>query len=86
MLEYPEGGYWKGKNYTFDKRFAITAYDQHNPNEEILSTCSGCDTPCDRYRGKKRCAACLVPILVCRTCHEQEADKKRGLRCTLCVE
>lgn len=43
MLEYPEGGYWKGKNYTFDKRFAIQAYDKHDPNEEILSTCAGCD-------------------------------------------
>jgi len=28
MLEYPDGGYWKGKNYTFDKRFAFNAHDK----------------------------------------------------------
>jgi hypothetical protein len=24
--KFPEGGYWKGKNFTFDKRTAIGAY------------------------------------------------------------
>lgn len=68
MKEFPEGGYWVGKNYTFDKRFAFGAYGKDYRKDDVLSYCSGCKKPWDRYRGKKRCSACLVPIIVCKEC------------------
>ena len=38
------GGHWKGKNYTFDKRFAHGA-----DNAEIISKCVHCCEPWERY-------------------------------------
>lgn len=68
MKEFPDGGYWVGKNYTFDKRFAFGAYNKDYKEDSVLSQCSGCHKPWDRYRGKKRCSACLVPLLICKEC------------------
>ena len=39
-----------------------------------------------RYRGKRKCAACGVPLLVCRDCQAGNADKAKGLRCPTCIE
>eukprot|EP00980_Cylindrotheca_fusiformis_P009459 scaffold2068_cov96-Cylindrotheca_fusiformis.AAC.15 len=85
--EFPDGGYWKGKNYVFDKRFS------HAPpiskEEEIMGQCESCHKPWDMYRGKRRCPTCGVPSLICRDCFvaEKESGKKiKAIRCDLCVE
>ena len=78
--EFPEGGYWEGKNYTFDKRFA------HAPpaksEAEVMGSCHGCGKPWDMYRGKRRCPTCGVPSLICRDCFQAN----RRVQCSLCVE
>ena len=85
--DFPTGGLWKGKNYTFDKRFAhappqleavertkkIWGDEKGNAADEILGKCEACLKPWDMYRGKRRCPTCGVPSLICRECFE--ADK-----------
>jgi predicted sulfurtransferase len=61
---FPEdGGFWVGKNYTFDKRFnhgAATA--------EVISSCVHCHLPWDRYQAQKKCAnkKCSMEVLLCK--------------------
>jgi hypothetical protein len=89
--EFPDGGYWKGSNYVFDKRFA------HKPDlttetedQQPMGKCEACSKPWDMYRGKRRCPTCGVPSLICRSCMQADQDGTRkldrGIRCDLCVE
>jgi hypothetical protein len=92
--EFPEGGYWKGKNYVFDKRF------EHAPpkidgelhgkadkqkktgleeREETMGKCEACQKPWDMYRGKRRCPTCGVPSLICRECFLADKDGRKKL-------
>jgi hypothetical protein len=52
---FPEdGGFWVGKNYTFDRRF------NHGAKAgETIATCVYCDKPWDRYQvGLPGCTKC----------------------------
>jgi hypothetical protein len=99
--EFPDGGYWKGKNYVFDKRFSHappkidgelhgTTEDSKKTEVDIMGKCESCEKPWDMYRGKRRCPTCGVPSLICRDCFlaDKEGRKKLGnqVRCDLCVE
>lgn len=97
--QYPDGGYWAGKNYTFDKRFAHAPPKkilQHNEAEAaaestlVMGKCEACHKPWDMYRGKRRCPTCGVPSLICRECLHADKDGirklDRSIRCALCVE
>lgn len=99
--EFPDGGYWKGKNYTFDKRFAHAPVEQEvaasssssSPAVVVVAPmgkCEACCRPWDQYRGKRRCPTCGVPSLICRDCHRADHDGSqklaRWIRCELCVE
>eukprot|EP00339_Tiarina_fusa_P023610 CAMPEP_0117063906 /NCGR_PEP_ID=MMETSP0472-20121206/44616_1 /TAXON_ID=693140 ORGANISM="Tiarina fusus, Strain LIS" /NCGR_SAMPLE_ID=MMETSP0472 /ASSEMBLY_ACC=CAM_ASM_000603 /LENGTH=173 /DNA_ID=CAMNT_0004783803 /DNA_START=62 /DNA_END=579 /DNA_ORIENTATION=+ len=92
--EFPEGGYWKGKNYVFDKRFAhappkvdgelhgkVDKKEKSEKEEDtIMGKCEACQKPWDMYRGKRRCPTCGVPSLICRECFlaDKEGKKKLG--------
>jgi hypothetical protein len=96
---YPDGGdYWRGKNYTFDKRFAHepTALQMKNhstdeqaqqqpvqPQQGPIGQCEACHKPWDRYRGKRRCPTCGVPSLICKDCYDQDQKGERKLDQTI---
>eukprot|EP00497_Spongosphaera_streptacantha_P003064 TRINITY_DN3704_c0_g2_i1.p1 TRINITY_DN3704_c0_g2~~TRINITY_DN3704_c0_g2_i1.p1 ORF type:complete len:267 (-),score=58.34 TRINITY_DN3704_c0_g2_i1:27-827(-) len=84
---FEDGGHWVGKNYVFDKRFAHGP-KKPKPNEAIFGKCACCSKPWDRYRGKKKCSACGVPLLVCSACQAAKLDKnkKNPPKCPLCTE
>ena len=80
---YEDGGYWVGKNYTFDKRFNHGA-----KNAETVSTCVYCLEPWDRYQARAKCfnKKCGMEVLLCRTCHRQKPNvPKNKLFCPLCL-
>ena len=66
MKTYPEGGHWKGKNYTFDRRmFQVPELKSAKKlTKEIESSCVVCHTTCDVYRGSFKCCHvwCNVPV------------------------
>lgn len=92
--EFPDGGYWEGKNFTFDKRFSHAPAKIEGattqPDEGTLGRCEACQKPWDKYKGKRRCPTCGVPSLICKDC--MMANKSgickldRTIRCQLCVE
>lgn len=96
--DFPDGGWWRGKNYVFDKRFAhappgVESLErQHKADAAVLvmGSCEACRKPWDMYRGKRRCPTCGVPSLICKECHDLDAKKikklDKSIRCDLCVK
>lgn len=79
---FPDGGFFKGKNFVFDDRIAVGPdYAQ----DAMLGSCLVCGTACDDYRPRRRCVYCRMLVLVCRECIDNgTADGERQL-CELCV-
>jgi predicted sulfurtransferase len=78
---FPEdGGFWVGKNYTFDKRFNHGA-----ANAVTVSQCVYCKLPWDRYQAQKKCGVCSMEVLLCKECQKIKPNIPRAkLICPLC--
>ena len=97
MKTFPEGGFWKGKNYLFDHRQEQRpeAKSDEALARDIESHCASCHAPCATYRGTFKCAGvlpppvgnCGVPVIVCARCARSSSlDASRSLYCPLCEE
>jgi len=76
MQEFPDGGYWRGKNFVFDKREAVSVNNKagdggililpkkNNTPTTTSAFCCCCGAPWDRYVGKRKCYTCGVPVLM----------------------
>ena len=98
---FPDGGFWRGKNFVFDKREAVTVdnpdgyggvirkMEKSTNDDRLPSYCCICKIKWDRYVGKKKCYCCGVPVLMCDVCMSKKPDKSPDLqlsvRCPLCV-
>jgi len=95
MKTFPEGGYWKGKNYLFDRRLEQVpeAKSETALAADVESYCCVCHQPCGYYRGQFVCGGwlertqskCDVPVIVCKACAQHSPDP-RELRCPLCEQ
>lgn len=75
-----DGGFWKGKNYVFDKRFSHGA-----DKSEVISFCVHCKCPWDRYQAQRKCYRCEMEVLLCKTCQRSKpAISNDKLICPLC--
>lgn len=86
---FPTGGYWKGKNYLFDKRMEqVPALKQMNKTNEELEnvSCCVCNNPYSSYRGQFKCGKCYVPVIVCPKCQIKAKQKPEKCVCPLCVQ
>jgi len=86
---FPAGGFWKGKNYLFDKRMEQTpdVVDVNAVERDIDSKCCLCRTKWTFYRGQFKCnrSLCRVPVIVCDSCAVGAAlDHPQKLVCELC--
>ena len=88
MKSFPEGGFWKGKNYLFDRR--MEQLPGSKPTEQVEhetnSKCCVCRQKWTVYRGKFKCALslCGVPVIVCDDCKTKAAEYPKKLSCELC--
>eukprot|EP00578_Thalassiosira_sp_NH16_P017767 CAMPEP_0181128610 /NCGR_PEP_ID=MMETSP1071-20121207/28864_1 /TAXON_ID=35127 /ORGANISM="Thalassiosira sp., Strain NH16" /LENGTH=596 /DNA_ID=CAMNT_0023214509 /DNA_START=236 /DNA_END=2026 /DNA_ORIENTATION=+ len=97
LKTFPEGGYWKGKNYLFDKRMeqAPANKSAEELEKDVVSYCCLCRQTYSRYRGQFKCGkplpstglACAVPVIVCdrMECQEAATSEPHRLECPLCV-
>jgi predicted sulfurtransferase len=102
LKQFPDGGHWRGKNFVFDKREAVSA---ENPDgdggvirreaatkKKVVDTdsaeakCCICEKDWHRYIGKKKCKMCGVPVLMCDGCMTRSKREDLLARCPLCVE
>ena len=94
LQTFDDGGFWRGKNFVFDKREAIGAHNINGDggiikhasvnDNNVGAKCCICASPWDRYIGKKKCHMCGVPVLMCDSC--MTTRSKEVTRCPLCVE
>jgi len=90
LKTFPEGGFWKGRNYLFDLR--EEQLPEHKTadmvTQEVDSKCCICDRAWAKYEGKFQCMdkRCKVPVLVCQHCCGSGAQKNTRLLCPLCKE
>jgi predicted sulfurtransferase len=89
LKTYPDGGYWKGKNYLFDRRMEQIPEGKTiaEVEAEIDSVCCVCLKKHGAYRGQHKCAmgGCKVPVIVCPQCVKQAKTAPEKLRCPLCT-
>lgn len=87
---FPQGGFWKGKNYLFDRRQEQIpgTKDQDQVEDEITSKCCLCRQKWTQYRGKFKCSQslCGVPVIVCPSCDSKALQRPETLTCELCKE
>jgi hypothetical protein len=88
---FPEGGYWKGKNYLFDRRLEQTPGSKPLADveeTEVHSKCVICRCKYTSYRGKFQCrhpgGLCGVPVIVCDDCRNSALANPKQLQCELC--
>ncbi|XP_020595279.1 rhodanese-like domain-containing protein 6, partial [Phalaenopsis equestris] len=76
MEQFPDGGYFKGKNFVFDHRISVGSRDK-----DVLGTCLICHSPFDDYSSRCRCSYCRMLILVCDIC---QGNYRGRYICELC--
>ena len=96
LKTYPQGGYWSGKNYLFDKRmeqvpeFKDSIQIEKEVTSKLQAKCCVCRKPWTSYRNQYKChqIQCGVPVLVCDVCHNnsKSENQKKQLKCELCRE
>merc|ERR1719235_49951 len=79
LQAFPDGGFFKGKNYVFDKR-RLEGPSAANTR----SSCFVCAAPWDDHKGKRKCSSCKIPVLVCTLCQSRGDDRRFELLCELC--
>ncbi|XP_040385758.1 rhodanese-like domain-containing protein 6 isoform X2 [Oryza brachyantha] len=75
LEQFPDGGYFEGKNFVFDHRISVGSL-----KENILGTCLLCGSSFDDYSSRCRCSHCRMLVLVCSTCQ----DSSKQYVCELC--
>lgn len=87
---FPNGGFWKGKNYLFDRRMEQVpgTKEKQMVEEEVSSKCCLCRSKWTAYRGKFKCSQslCGVPVIVCTACDTKALKYPERLTCELCKE
>ncbi|KAK4476739.1 hypothetical protein RD792_015899 [Penstemon davidsonii] len=76
LEHFPDGGFFKGKNFVFDHRVSVGSSDP-----DILGTCLLCDASFDDYTSRCRCTHCRMLVLICESCCQ---EKGSSYVCELC--
>lgn len=66
LQTFPNGGFFKGKNFVFDKRVAMASLDK-----TIVGKCIECQCPYDQHLGRNVCTVCRDMVLTCPNCVEK---------------
>lgn len=76
LEQFPDGGFFKGKNFVFDHRISVGS-----SSSDVVGLCLLCGLSFDDYSSRCRCTYCRMLVLVCGSC-----QKKDGVDyvCELC--
>ncbi|WOL03252.1 rhodanese-like domain-containing protein 6 isoform X1 [Canna indica] len=76
MEQFPDGGFFKGKNFVFDHRISVGSQ-----GTDVIGRCLLCGSRFDDYSPRCRCSYCRMLVLVCYDC---QAVPGRTYVCELC--
>jgi hypothetical protein len=83
LEEFGEEGCFRGKNFVFDQRIAMTpsecqeSFDGDASVHEIVGRCVDCSAAYDELSGSRICTVCRDLVLVCPPCQ----DRLREFHC-----
>ena len=66
LQQYHDGGYFKGKNFVFDKRIAMNA--SSDENNVVVGKCIECRCDYDELKPFNLCTVCRDMVLSCPKC------------------
>lgn len=69
LEQFPDGGFFRGKNFVFDHRVSVGSLDT-----TILGTCLLCGATYDDYSSRSRCSHCRMLVLICDSCRERNSS------------
>lgn len=75
---FPDGGFFKGKNFVFDHRISVPSLDT-----TVVGSCLLCAAAFDDYSARLRCSLCRMLVLVCNDCHNGHSPRAQYI-CSLC--
>ncbi|OVA13568.1 Rhodanese-like domain [Macleaya cordata] len=68
LEQFPDGGFFKGKNFVFDHRISVGS-----SNADVVGSCLLCGSSFDDYSSRCRCTYCRMLVLVCDRCQKDGA-------------
>ena len=68
MERYTDGGFFKGANYVFDRRFLMRP--KAADKAKVVGKCIECAAPHERFDGLTVCTVCRDLLLVCGSCRK----------------
>ncbi|XP_057969986.1 rhodanese-like domain-containing protein 6 isoform X2 [Malania oleifera] len=66
LEQFPDGGFFRGKNFVFDHRMSVGSTDAC-----VMGACLLCASPFDDYSSRCRCTYCRMLVLVCDGCQKK---------------
>ncbi|KAG9138181.1 hypothetical protein Leryth_001409 [Lithospermum erythrorhizon] len=69
LEQFPDGGFFKGKNFVFDHRVSVGSMDP-----KVLGSCLLCSSAFDDYSFRSRCMYCRMLVLVCDSCRKHSSS------------
>ncbi|CAI8603559.1 unnamed protein product [Vicia faba] len=69
LEQFPDGGFFKGKNFVFDHRISVGGSEASS----TIGTCLICQCSFDDYSSRCRCTHCRMLVLVCESCQNESA-------------
>ncbi|KAK8651573.1 hypothetical protein V6N13_141172 [Hibiscus sabdariffa] len=75
LEQFPDGGFFRGKNFVFDHRISVGSSDT-----SIMGACLICSSSYDNYSSRRRCTHCRMLVLICDSCQ----IKSDAYVCELC--
>ncbi|XVE63140.1 hypothetical protein DITRI_Ditri06bG0176200 [Diplodiscus trichospermus] len=63
LEQFPDGGFFRGKNFVFDHRISVGSSDT-----TIMGACLICGSCYDDYSSRCRCIHCRMLVLICDSC------------------
>ncbi|KAL2924866.1 Rhodanese-like domain-containing protein 6 [Bienertia sinuspersici] len=75
LEQFPDGGFFKGKNFVYDHRISVGS-----SNQCIMGKCLLCGNSFDDYSSRCRCVFCRMLVLVCNSCKKLRILCLHGFR------
>jgi UPF0176 protein len=78
LEDYGDSGFFRGKNFVFDQRVALTPAasreGEETLKEQAVGRCIECETPFDEVSGSRICTVCRDLVLVCPNCQVKHRE------------
>uniref|UniRef100_A0A7S2V3B9 Rhodanese domain-containing protein n=1 Tax=Fibrocapsa japonica TaxID=94617 RepID=A0A7S2V3B9_9STRA len=80
LEQFPDGGFFRGKNFVYDPRIAVAPRD----SSLVVGQCALCSAKYDNYEADIRCSLCRMLVLACDECQNDRKEELESIVCEHC--